>query len=125
MTEGPQVPASQVSLPCGPLARHIYPSLVLVEPRKTRPYITDILLMGRKESNQTNHCLSTGCGCGHFISNFLCAACDKHWEDHETFFETEDVRAQNGLPVGKSYLTVGAQWLSSRVLDGPYIQYLL
>ena len=31
-----------------------YPSLVLVKPRKTRPYITERLLMGRKESNQTN-----------------------------------------------------------------------
>ena len=30
-----------------------YPSLVLVQPRKTRPYITERLLMGRKESNQT------------------------------------------------------------------------
>ena len=29
-------------------------SLVLVQPRKTRPYITERLLMGRKESNQTN-----------------------------------------------------------------------
>ena len=28
------------------------PSLVLVQPRKTRPYITERLLMGRKESNQ-------------------------------------------------------------------------
>ena len=37
----------------GPCARHIYPCLVLVQPRKTRPYITEILLMGRKESNQT------------------------------------------------------------------------
>lgn len=45
-----------------------------------------------------------GCGCGHFVSNFLCAACDKHWEDHETFFETEDIRVQNGLPVGEMYL---------------------
>ena len=34
-------------------ARHINSSLVLVQPRKTRPYITEILLMGRKESNQT------------------------------------------------------------------------
>ena len=34
----------------------INPSLVLVQPRKTRPYITEILLMGRKESNQTKHC---------------------------------------------------------------------
>ena len=31
-----------------------YPSLVLVQPRKTRPCLTEILLMGRKESNQTN-----------------------------------------------------------------------
>ena len=32
----------------------IYPSLVLVQPRKTRPCLTERLLMGRKESNQTN-----------------------------------------------------------------------
>ena len=44
----------RASLRCGPWARHIYPSLVLVQPRKTRPYITERLLMGRKESNQTN-----------------------------------------------------------------------
>ena len=36
-----------------PWARHIYPSLVvLVQHRKTCPYITEKLLMGRKESNQ-------------------------------------------------------------------------
>ena len=34
-----------------PLARRINPSLVLVQPRKTRPYITGRLLKGRKESN--------------------------------------------------------------------------
>ena len=32
----------------------MYPSLVLVQPRKTRPCLTERLLMGRKESNQTN-----------------------------------------------------------------------
>ena len=32
----------------------INPSLVLVLFRKTRPYITEILLMGSKEPNQTN-----------------------------------------------------------------------
>ena len=32
-----------------PWARHIYPGLVLVQPRKTRPYITERLLMRRKE----------------------------------------------------------------------------
>ena len=36
-----------------PNARNINPSLVLVQPSKTRPYITERLLMGRKESNQT------------------------------------------------------------------------
>ena len=36
------------------LSMNINPSLVLVQPRKTRPFITERLLMGRKESNQTN-----------------------------------------------------------------------
>ena len=36
-----------------PWARHINHSLVLVQPRKTRLYITERLLMGREESNQT------------------------------------------------------------------------
>ena len=36
------------------LTMHINPSLVLVQPRKTRPFITERLLMGRKKTNQTN-----------------------------------------------------------------------
>ena len=36
------------------LSKNINPSLVLVQPRNTRPFITERLLMGRKESNQTN-----------------------------------------------------------------------
>ena len=35
------------------LSKNINPSLVLVQPRKTRPFITERLLIGRKESNQT------------------------------------------------------------------------
>ena len=35
------------------LRKIINPSLVLVQPRKTRPFITKRLLMGPKESNQT------------------------------------------------------------------------
>ena len=35
-----------------PLARHINPSLAVVQHRKTHPYITERLLMGHKESNQ-------------------------------------------------------------------------
>ena len=34
-------------------SKNINPSLVLVQPRKTRPFITERLLMGHKESNQT------------------------------------------------------------------------
>ena len=34
------------------LSKNINHSLVLVQPRKTRPYLTERLLIGRKESNQ-------------------------------------------------------------------------
>ena len=37
------------------LSKNINPSLVLVQPRKTRPLINERLLMGRKESNQTKN----------------------------------------------------------------------
>ena len=36
------------------ISNYIYPSLILVQSRKTRPCLTERLLMGRKESNQTN-----------------------------------------------------------------------
>ena len=36
------------------LSKNINPSLVLVQPRKTRPCLTERLLIVRKESNQTN-----------------------------------------------------------------------
>ena len=36
------------------LSKNINPSLVLVQLGKTRPFITERLLMGRKEINQTN-----------------------------------------------------------------------
>ena len=35
------------------LNKNINPSLVLDQPRKTRPFITERLLMGHRESNQT------------------------------------------------------------------------
>ena len=37
------------------LSKNINPSLVLVQPRKTRPFITERLLMGCKESYQTKN----------------------------------------------------------------------
>ena len=42
-----------------PLSKIINPSLGLVQPRKTRHYINERLLMGCKESNQTN--IARGC----------------------------------------------------------------
>ena len=57
----PRVRASPASLRCGPWARHIYPSLVLVQPRKTRPCLTERLLMGHKESNQTKQTKQIPC----------------------------------------------------------------
>ena len=36
------------------LSKNSNPMLVLVQPRKARPFITEILLMGCNESNQTN-----------------------------------------------------------------------
>ena len=41
------------------LSKNINPSLVLVKPRKTRPFITERLLMGRKESNQTKQTITS------------------------------------------------------------------
>ena len=40
------------------LSKNINLSLVLVQPRKACPFITERLLMGRKESNQTNKNMS-------------------------------------------------------------------
>ena len=37
------------------LSKNNNPSLVLVQPRKTRPFVTERSLMGRKESNQTKN----------------------------------------------------------------------
>ena len=51
---GKKMTVTPASLRCGPWVRHMYPSLVLVQPRKTHPCLTERLLMGRKESNQTN-----------------------------------------------------------------------
>lgn len=49
-------------------------------------------------------CRVRGCGCSKFFSNFLCCACDRHWEEHETSFETTSMRKEAGLPYGEAYL---------------------
>ena len=61
-TKGPRVRASPESLPW--LEQDTFnPSLVLVQPKKIGPFITERLLMGRKESNQTNK--------NHVIAHFM------------------------------------------------------
>ena len=62
------------------LSKNINPSLVLVQPRKTRPFITERLLMGCKESNQTKqnpHGVWVGLNVAfpfhsHFLSENIC-----------------------------------------------------
>ncbi|KAG3287508.1 hypothetical protein H1C71_011104 [Ictidomys tridecemlineatus] len=53
----------------------------------------------------THPCRHRGCGCNNFESNFLCAACDRRWEEHETFFETQETRRRGGRPHGAEYVT--------------------
>ena len=55
------------------LSKNINPSLVLVQPRKTRPSITERLLMGHKESNQTKFTLNqtTFLGSNYAFATFL------------------------------------------------------
>lgn len=52
------------------------------------------------EEHDPNTLNCKACGCGRFISNFLCAACDKHWEEHRTYFEVTGERKARGLPIG-------------------------
>ncbi len=44
-------------------------------------------------------CKAKGCGCSAFTSASVCAACDKHWADHDTVFETEKERKQAGRQI--------------------------
>ena len=52
----------------------------------------------------SKRCKIAGCSCFRFESNFLCAACDWHLENHETFFEDTKTRQEIGLPCGQHYL---------------------
>ncbi|XP_008061309.1 protein FAM221B [Carlito syrichta] len=51
-------------------------------------------------ANGSHPCRHHGCCCNCFESNFLCVACDRRWEEHETFFETEETRRRGGRPYG-------------------------
>ncbi|XP_068109467.1 protein FAM221B [Hyperolius riggenbachi] len=49
-------------------------------------------------------CRIQGCRCLTFESSFLCAACDRKWGAHCTYFETTQDRKAGNLPHGESYL---------------------
>ena len=55
------------------LSKNINPSSVLVQPRKTRPFITERLLMGRKESNlkKSMHWIQVKVFFHHFLRQFF------------------------------------------------------
>ncbi|KAM7094133.1 protein FAM221B [Molossus nigricans] len=55
-------------------------------------------------ATRSHPCRVKGCCCNCFESNFLCAACDRRWEEHETFFETEETRRRGGRPHGAEYV---------------------
>lgn len=54
--------------------------------------------------NKNRKCEVKSCSCFAFDSNFLCAACNQHWESHDTCFDDLNLRQQKGLPYGKGYL---------------------
>ncbi|XP_041755429.1 protein FAM221B-like [Coregonus clupeaformis] len=59
----------------------------------------------QQHSPRAGHsCRVGGCRCVIFHSSFLCASCDQHWEQHETFFDTEQSRRKQGLPFGEAYM---------------------
>ena len=58
LTRGRGAAGSSLTSVTVSLSKNINPSLELVQPMKTRPFITERLLMGRKKSNQTNKALS-------------------------------------------------------------------
>ncbi|VDD75616.1 unnamed protein product [Mesocestoides corti] len=44
-------------------------------------------------------CKAKKCNCLAFTSASLCAACDQHWEQHDTVFETEEERKKAGRQI--------------------------
>ena len=98
-------------------ARHIYPSLVQVRPRKTRSYITERLLMGRKESNRTNKQIFSACV--HFTSNSL-------WRSTlsllvECWTRGQDVYGSNSAigamlcPLARHFIIITSYWFNPGV----------
>ena len=54
--------------------------------------------------NGARRCRAGACPCASFNSSFVCCACDRHWGQHETVFESGEERRQKGVPYGQHYL---------------------
>ena len=81
------------------LSKNINPSLVLVQPRKTSPFITEKMLIGRKESNkETNTQVYVYC-----------------LENKGNVSEIRLLSRSGMLDI--EFIIMGARWLSGRVLD--------
>ena len=97
------------------LSKNINPSLVLVQPRKTRPFITEWLLMGCKESNQTNKSWSMVPFLGkskphkHFRHKILT---DFSWVRGLRLIDDPDLKLSSGGPVPDDCLWLDALWLN-------------
>ena len=52
----------------------------------------------------SRRCRIKSCPCAGFNSAFVCAACDRHWGEHETVFESAEHRRVEGIPYGQHYL---------------------
>ena len=76
------------------LSKNINPSLVLVQPRKTRPYITERLLMGRKESNQTGQIVHVPCILSSTIE-LLYPCTQSHFKFYKDFLKNDDYQNES------------------------------
>ena len=105
---------------------YIYPSLVLVQPRKTRPCLTERFLMGRKESNQTSMPFQIN---QFFLKNSfrntirVSNSMDPDQGPNLDINCLQRLSKDNSKALGKDALSCRihvywvAQWLSGRVLD--------
>ena len=93
------------------LSKNINPSLVLVQPRKTRPFTTERLLMGRKESNQTNKNHRMGISVVFFNSFFFVTRLAA-----DTFL-TADPGEAISIPVqSQTFVDIGRAIISTAIL---------
>eukprot|EP00164_Ancoracysta_twista_P003186 GFYU01004250.1.p1 GENE.GFYU01004250.1~~GFYU01004250.1.p1 ORF type:complete len:439 (-),score=34.62 GFYU01004250.1:221-1537(-) len=65
-----------------------------------------------KHSHMSHHpvrgdCKECGCPC--FQGHFLCLVCDKHWEEHDTVWESEAERRAAGKSYGRDYMPFAEQ----------------